>query len=208
MDFQNIYKEFDLNQLGLLPDDWVQQVAKVANDQSIRTVLDGRSVTSREPSDIEPIEVYVVTGETIKNKLPWLYDLYRGELLKFASQIKNTKVVSSQDLQSGININLLRGKGSRYEWHVDSNPVTGLLFVTTHEVGDGGELIFKVQDEKVTVHPKSGTFIVFDAREIPHTVTPLINSFQRISIPMNYYFSQVDQERPEDLTSYLYTKSE
>lgn len=203
---QTIYKEYDLVELSLLPPNWLEQLHSVNEEQAMRTVLDGHSVTSREPSNMQPIEVYVVTGSVVKEKLTWLHDLYVDKLCDFASAHMGTLMVPSNDLESSININILRGKGSRYEWHVDTNPITGLLFATTHNEGDGGELVFKVNNELVKVHPRCGTFITFDAREIEHTVLPLVTSPLRISIPMNYYFSDKTQERPDDLTDYLYTK--
>jgi hypothetical protein len=202
-----IYHEYDLEALGLLPVNWVDQILSVSKSDAFRTFLDGKSDTSREPAGIQPIEVHVVTGTTVKEKLPWLHELYHGKLLELASNFKEKEVFPSNDLESGVNINILRGKGSRYEWHVDANPVTGLLFVTTHKEGEGGELVFRLPEKSISVYPKSGKFIVFDAREIDHAVMPLIQADERISIPINFYFSNQAQERPDDLDEYLYTKS-
>lgn len=53
------------------------------------------------------------------------------------------------------------------------------------------------------IDPSPGVFITFDARSIPHAVTPLRGATTRISAPMNYY--EVDaQHRPDGLDAYLY----
>jgi 2OG-Fe(II) oxygenase superfamily len=202
---EQIYQPFDLLQLDLLPINWLRQIAEVVEKRAQRTLLDGKSSTSREPIGSEVVEVFVVPGDVISVDLPWLYDLYTSALCKLASEAAGHQVYASQDLVSSININVLRGMGSRYEWHVDSNPLTGILYVTSHlSSEDGGELLFKRGDEQIAVHPKSGTFIAFDAREIPHTVLPLKKEGVRISIPMNYYDSPERQDRPSDIDSYLY----
>lgn len=203
---KKVYQDFDLMTLNLLPQGWLEQIISVAEQHAQYTQLDGRSSTSREPEGIEPVEVFVVMGNIIQAALPWLYKLYQNELRDLASQAAGQLVYPSIDLPSAININVLRGKGSRYEWHVDSNPLTGILYVTTHDVDQGGELVFRCPTEQMIVHPREGIFIAFDARELPHTVMPLKTNSIRISVPMNYYDSPESQIRPSDLDEYLYDK--
>ncbi len=205
-DESHIYASFNLIELGLLPENWAAQILKVAENDSYLVKLDGKSSTSREPKDTDGAEVFVVEGDIIAQKLNWLHNLYQNEFLEFA----NANFIGSYDyaknIKSGTNINLLKGKNARYEWHVDSNPLTGVLFVTTHNKGDGGELIFKLPTETIIVYPKTGTLILFDARQIPHTVLPLQKEGIRISVPLNFYYSGQAQIRPEDLDSYIYKK--
>lgn len=202
-----IYTSFDLLTLGLLPTDWIEQINRVATKYAVYTQLDGTSSTSREPEGSEKVDVYVVMGDSIKEHLLWLHELYANQLCGLATKVAGQQVYPSKDLKSGMNINVLRGKGARYEWHVDSNPLTGILYVTTHLPGEGGELVFEKENNRTAIHPKSGIFIAFDAREIPHTVFPLNQESVRISIPMNYYQSQDEQSRPTNLDSYLYETS-
>ena len=49
-------------------------------------------------------------------------------------------VLTSDKTINGVNINVLQGIGSRYESHLDTNPLTGLLFATTHASEEGGQL--------------------------------------------------------------------
>lgn len=198
------YASFDLISLGLLPKNWNLHIKKVAEKYSYYVKLDGKSSTSREPEDTKGAEVFVVEGDVIADKLNWLHNLYQKEFLDFANKNFNGLYDFSENLKSGTNINLLKGKNARYEWHVDSNPLTGVLFVTTHKKNDGGELVFKLPTETLTVYPKSGTLILFDAREIPHTVLPLQKEGIRVSVPLNFYNRGQVQTRPDDLDSYIY----
>lgn len=202
-----IYAAFDIQELGLLPTDWIEQITHVVDEYAEHTQLDGSSSTSREPVPDEKMDVYLVTGDTIREHLPWLYSLYENEFLQLASTVAQQPLYPCTDVVASININVLRGRGARYEWHVDSNPLTGMLYVTTHRYGDGGELVFEKDGTRTTVYPEAGIFIAFDAREIPHTVLPLSKDAVRLSIPMNYYHSKDQQTRLSGLDSYLYETS-
>jgi hypothetical protein len=133
----------DLIKMGLISQEQVTEVKEISSQYSYKIILDGSSITSREPNDMEPIEVSIVIGDIIQEKLKWLDDLYRNEFLKFASDFLSQEICVSNDLKSGININIINGIGGRYEWHIDSNPVTGLLFITDHNEETGGALIYK-----------------------------------------------------------------
>lgn len=112
-------------------------------------------------------------------------------------------MVASQSIKSGVNVNILSGPGGRYELHYDSNPLTGLLFVTDHDEVSGGQLQFKLDGHDLYLNPRRGTFITFDARRLPHSVTPLTCESLRITAPMNFYVEGEDQ-RPAELDDYLY----
>lgn len=80
----------------------------------------------------------------------------------------------------------------RFECHVDSNPVTGLLFLTTN--GDG-ELVISRDPEAVGVEglerdcspvlPQEGMILFFDGKRYPHYVRPCKGT--RIAAVMNFY---------------------
>jgi hypothetical protein len=89
-----------------------------------------------------------------------------------------------------------------------SNPMTGLIFVNELGAEDGGRLVFRPSGEREqAVQPKSGWFICFDARKVPHYVEKLKRNTFRASIPLNYYESATDQKRPADLDEYLYASA-
>lgn len=199
------YYQWSLKETGLLPNRWEAQVRSVVRRYGIDTVLSGEGSTSREAKTDQKIAVRVADGNVVKRRLPWLWELYEGPLLDFASKQFGRRLYPANLVHSAVNINYLSGVGARYEWHVDSNPVTGLLFATTCEGGLGGSLVFKKRSRRAIVRPRSGVFICFDARQIPHRVAPLRKGGERISIPMNYYLSATEQLRPADLDEQIYT---
>jgi hypothetical protein len=196
-----------LETVRFFPKDWETQIAKVVRDYSTAQILDGSSATSREIDLAEPISIRIVDGSSIHTNLRWLFDLYCGELLKFAEKNFGKRLHIAQDLRSAVNLNIIEGRGRRYEWHVDSNPVTGLLFLSTLDERDGGALLFKQHSEEIRIYPKLGMFLCFDATEVPHTVEPLLREVVRISAPMNFYIDPKNQVRPKDLDEYLYQKN-
>jgi hypothetical protein len=203
------YAEWDLTASGLLPHNWTYQISTVIDNHCMHTILSGASAQSREATVDYEIPVLVATGDVCATQLPWLRILYEGELLRFASNAYGKLLDTAIDLRSSVNINCLRGIGSRYEAHVDTNPVTGLLFACDATPETGGALVFQRPGfEDAVVWPRKGLFIAFDAREIPHFVSPLLVAMDRISVPMNYYEAGVCQHRPPGLDDRLYTPSE
>jgi 2OG-Fe(II) oxygenase superfamily len=201
------YAGLDLSDSTLLPRDWESQVRAVAATCGFDTILTGEGSTSRETKPRRRMRVRVADGIAVKASLDWLWKLYAGRLLEFSSRWLGRQLYIANDLRSAVNINVLRGRGAQYEWHVDSNTVTGVLFVTTAGPGAGGSLVFaKPGAPRSIVRPRSATFICFDAREIPHRVAPLRGG-DRISIPMNYYDSATEQPRPEDLDRDIYSQA-
>jgi 2OG-Fe(II) oxygenase superfamily len=201
------YYSLNLLELGILPSSWQEDVFRVSRDHSIDTVLTGEGLTSRERNPGQKFRVRVVDGVLVKQELFWLWNLYEDQLRAFASAAFGKPLFTANLLHTTININQLSGRNAQYEWHVDSNPVTGVLFATDSEDGLGGSLVFrKPCGARYIVRPRAGTFVCFDAREIPHRVAPLRKDGIRVSLPMNYYESQTDQPRPSDLDAQIYTE--
>jgi hypothetical protein len=102
----------------------------------------------------------------------------------------------------------------RFECHIDSNPLTGLLFCTDHV--NGGELVFAhdaaaasiadVERDCSVVRPSAGHLIFFDARRYPHYVRPLRHASEmRVVAVMNYYTESCPEStRPPELNRHLY----
>ena len=201
-----IYEIIDLEQLGILPNNWNIHIEEVVLQFGRFVRLDGKSSTSREPENTEGCDCYILSGDVIQKELTWLFNLYTTRLVEFATIVAGQPMKYSDDVESGIVINSLRGINARYEWHVDSNPMTGILYATTHEESEGGELVFKINNEFIKVTPTAGEFILFDARLIPHCVFPLTNDRHRISVPMNFYFLEQElvNKRPDELSDYLF----
>jgi hypothetical protein len=111
-------------------------------------------------------------------------------------------------------LNVQRGTRMRFECHVDSNPLTGLLFCTGHQAG--GELVVghdtaaqclaDVERDCSVIRPQPGHLIFFDARRYPHYARPLTGEFEtRIVAVMNFYTESCpESSRPRELNRHLY----
>ncbi len=105
---------------------------------------------------------------------------------------------------------------NRFECHVDSNPLTGLLFLTDHAAGAGGELVFAhdpnadsviaVERDCTVIRPRAGLLIFFDGRRHPHYARALRSeSDVRVVAVMNFYTeSYPESTRPRELNRHLY----
>jgi hypothetical protein len=78
----------------------------------------------------------------VRRSLPWLYQFYRGNFLELAGEVCAERVAPALDDRYGVVLNVQRGPEMRFECHVDSNRLTGLLFCTDHSPGVGGEPVF------------------------------------------------------------------
>ena len=104
----------------------------------------------------------------------------------------------------------------RFECHVDSNPLTGLLFCTDHPAGSGGELVFAhdpaaadvdaVERDGTVIRPRAGQLIFFDGRQHPHYARSLRSeSDLRVVAVMNYYTESCPEStRPPELNRHLF----
>jgi hypothetical protein len=192
---------YDLLDKGVLHPGWTEDLERLVDEHAQATVLRGGTSTSLELPGTD-LKYELVTGDVIARAAPWLFELYRGQLLRLAQQVYGHNLVSSDRVTSAVNVNVLTRIGARYEWHVDTNPITGLLFATTLGEEEGGALRFA--GGSVDIRPTEGTFVLCTGR-VPHTVTPLRVARRRISVVMNYYLtSEGESVRPADLDDYLY----
>jgi hypothetical protein len=194
---------FDLEALALLPANWDREVIDAALDLAQPAELQGGTSSSLEPEGTI-IRYGLVDGEAVASALPWLERLYAEIARDIAPRLTRQEIMTSGKAINGVNINVLRGVGSRYELHLDTNPLTGLLFVTTHPAEDGGQLVFDIEPSPLSYPPRTGVLLLFDATQAPHRVTPLLKDTTRISIPMNFFTPEALASRPPDLDSYLY----
>ena len=204
-------KSFDLEKL--CPTGWQDAIATCCMYFGAERRLDGSSSTSREPQLNglwTPPIFRLVNGHDVAQQLPWLVDLYQKEILNLA-RIHYGHVSCSTDPRAGVNINM-QGSGYRYEWHVDSNPLTAVLFATSHDEVDGGTLVFRpdtgdrvtsrTADHELRIQPVSGKLVFFRAQRYAHQVEEFSSKY-RISVPMNFFSSEAPQERG-DVDEYLY----
>jgi hypothetical protein len=202
---------FDLN--DWLPPGWQQDVAAAAAAAEIRA-FPRTPVISRESQEVQQIARGRVHADQVRYHLPWLFKAYRNELLELAREVSSEPVSAAQDERYGVVLNVQRGTDMRFECHVDSNPLTGLLFCTDHRAG--GELVLANDAEAEgvagvdrncsVIRPHAGHLIFFDARRYPHYARALTaDSDTRIVAVMNFYTESFPEStRPRELNRHLY----
>jgi hypothetical protein len=198
-----------------LSGDWQQEITATAADADFREFPRTPNL-SREGPDVQRIYRGRVHAAEVRQNLPWLYRLYRGAFLDLARKVSNGPVLAARDDRYGIVLNVQRGTDMRFECHIDSNPLTGLLFCTDHLAGAGGELVI-AHDQDATdidaierdcsvIRPHAGHLIFFDGRRHPHYARPLVSAADvRIVAVMNFYTeSHPESTRPQDLNLHLF----
>ncbi len=200
---------------GILPRTWRQDVLDAAADADFRH-FPRTPVISREAADVQSISRGRVHADQVARELPWLRRLYRSDFRALAERAIGGAVAAARDERYGTVLNVQRGIGMRFECHVDSNPLTGLLFCTDHGPADGGELVFSNSREARSqadidrscsvIRSQAGHLIFFDGRQNPHYVRPLTFSADtRVVAVMNYYLSSFPEStRPAELNRHLY----
>lgn len=198
---------------GSLPPAWQQEISEVAVNADFRE-FPRTPVLSREAPSVRSISRGRVHADQVRDRLPWLHKAYRGEFLQLAGEAIQKRVLPADDDRYGVVLNVQQGTTMRFECHVDSNPLTGLLFCTNHPVG--GELVFAhsaeaagtagVDQDCSVIRPHAGHLIFFDARGHPHYSRPLTAaSGMRIVAVMNFYTESFPEStRPPELNQHLY----
>lgn len=199
----------------LLPEHWQQNVAGTVPSAEFRE-FPRTPILSREAAHVPHISRGRVHANQVRSILPWLHRSYRGVFLDLAQETSAEQVVPARDDRYGVVLNIQRGTSMRFECHVDSNPLTGLLFCTDHLAGTGGELVVahdpaaadieSVERSCSVIRPHAGHLIFFDARRHPHYARPLaVESDVRIVAVMNFYTASFPEStRPAGLNRHLY----
>jgi len=203
---------FDLT--SQLPKNWRQDIIATAADAEVRE-FPRTPILSREAADISHIRRGRVEGDRVQDSLPWLREFYRNDFLEFARLAwADDTVEPARDDRYGIVLNVQRGTTMRFEFHVDSNPLTGLLFCTDHRAG--GELVFAhnkdatdidaVKQDCSVIWPHAGHLIFFDGRNYPHYARPLRSeSDTRVVAVMNFYTESCPEStRPPELNRHRF----
>jgi hypothetical protein len=157
------------NVASLLPPGWDRELIDVATRFKTRRTLVPPHSTSREHSAITTLPLHCVGGRIVEARLPWLVDLYRTKFREVGEQFRGEPLTTAVDPRYAVVLNV-QVPGERYECHVDTNPVEGLLYVTDHPEGTGGELaVSKNVDARskeeidaacVELYPKKGELVL------------------------------------------------
>jgi len=201
-----------------LPANWRQEISLAAAKADFRAFL-RTPILSRESSDVVTIRRGRLHADQVLASLPWLHELYRENFRDLAGSTQAEHVSCARDNRYGVVLNVQRGTTMRFEGHVDSNPLTGLLFCTDHPMGSGGELVFAhdtaasdvaaVEQDCSVIRPHAGHLIIFDGRHHPHYARPLVLEYDvRIAAVMNFYTESCPESaRPPELNRHLFGDS-
>jgi hypothetical protein len=173
-------------------------------------------ILSREAEDVSQVRRGRVHADQVQADLPWLLDLYQGYFLELAGTLCAEAVRPAADCRYGVVLNVQRGAAMRFECHVDSNPLSGLLFCTDHLAGGGGDLVVAndvsavgvaaIERDCAVIRPHAGQLIFFDGSRHPHYARALASeSDTRVVAIMNFYtWSRPESTRPPELNRHLY----
>jgi hypothetical protein len=198
---------------SLLPEGWQKEIGAVAAKTDFRA-FPCTPILSREAADVTHIERGRVDADTVMQRLSWLYKLYRTDFLELAAEAQGEPIDAADDDRYGVVLNVQRGKTMRFECHVDSNPVTGILFLTDHPAG--GELVVSHDPDAVGVdelerdctpiRPEAGQIIFFDGKTYPHYARYLPGeSDVRVVAVMNFYTGSCPEStRPPELNQHRF----
>jgi hypothetical protein len=202
------------NVTSLLPGYWQEDIAAIANEADFRR-FPRTPILSREAADVTHILRGRVDAGKVQQGLPWLFKLYRNEFLDLARESHREPVEAAVDDRYGIVLNVQQGDKMRFECHVDSNPLTGLLFCTDHPEG-GGEFVVSHDEAASGVHglerdcsvirPQAGYLIFFDGNTHPHYARVLRSASDvRVVAVMNFYTESCPEStRPLELNQHLF----
>lgn len=196
----------NLIELRLLPVNWIESITETLKESAIRVYLDGHHPDTREYNHSLTKETTydVVPGDQIAKRIPWLFSLYTEKLRGLISDLVRRQLSPAIETKVGVNINVLFGPGRGYEWHVDPNPITAVLFVTEHSESEGGQLAIRLPSEILKISPQPGILVIFEGR-YEHAVLPLLSTCTRVSIPMCYFLADQPQSIYPELIDYLYS---
>lgn len=197
-----------------LPAGWQKDIDAIAAEADFRD-FPRTPILSREAADVTHITRGRVHAIQVQQGLPWLYKLYRDHFLELAGRAWGEPIGPALDDRYGVVLNVLRGRKMRFECHVDSNPVTGLLFFTDHPAG-GGELVVghdpaavgveELELDCTAITPRAGQLIFFDGKTYPHYARALAAEHHvRVVAVMNFYTTSCPEStRPLDLNRHLF----
>lgn len=177
----------------------IKEISDVAGTDIVKK---GISVGSLEGEETAGLDYRVTTGRSIRpHRAVWNY--ITKDLMAIISRCLALELELDNNPNSCVTINHLF-PGKRYELHVDTNPLTALLFVNTLPPQAYGQFEAVYKDEHIFFRSIAGRCLVFDGREIPHRVTTVAEGFERISMPISLHQMGTPYARDESLDGDLF----
>jgi hypothetical protein len=198
--------EVDVHKLLDFHPNWYEEVKEVAATAPIFTIKGGSVETSMVPLGFDTI--YQPTrAKGINDNLPWLAEYFRGPFQLLVQRATGDPTLQLGEGNATLNINYFKqedfiGKQKiGYEMHVDRNPITAILFLTTLDDKEGGKLVLREgRDENnkaigssLSIRPEAGKLIIFDGNTHPHEVTVITSNQARMAVPGDYFSARIPE---------------
>lgn len=154
----------------------------------------------REPREVKCLDEGGARNHAISDAVataqshPELFGFYEVSRL-WLSHITQRDVVCSPYQRSAITLKVYDRPGDGQGWHKDTNALTCLLILTETD-GNYGTEIEERDGTHLNLRNLPGDCLVMAGRELRHMVPPLPKGKFRVTVPMNYYFTD-DLWRPD-----------
>jgi hypothetical protein len=195
---------FDVAQLGL-PTDWHEQAVAVAGELN-KTVSvrwedpEGHDILERDANGklVDPIHYGFVGGTALREKMPWLYDAYQGDLLTLAQEKFGSDFATSTRDKDFARM-LTAKPNDRSEVHADEPSVGVLLYPRPAEAG--GRLFVtptmhtrgyqNMIRKGAPIFPEVDLGIMFRGDRYVHVAERNLGRYDRTVINLNYYLKSM-----------------
>lgn len=150
----------------------------------------------------------VADADVLALHFPEIMGFYLGAI-GAAIAVTGRQVILSPFGKSAVTLKLYRGAGSQHGWHLETNNVTGLLYLTDHpeELGEGAMEWVRPGEAREAVRrywPRAGDMAFMQGMDVWHRVAPLkVGLRERMVVVMNYYV-EGEVSRPAGLDALHY----
>ena len=129
------------------------------------------------------------------------------ETTKTIDEVTRRRTTPSPYGRSAATLKMYEGVGGEHGWHVESNSVSGVLYLSNHpeEKGDGAleYCLPKTRSPVYKYWPKAGDLVIMRGHDVWHRVAPMTTNTTRMCAVFNYYH-EGDVDRPDGLDDLHY----
>jgi hypothetical protein len=145
---------------------------------------------------------YIVDGYVCRAIFPHMHHVY-AEVAALVACLTGLDVIASPYERSAVNVNRYDPPTGQMSAHFDSNPISGILYMTT--LLDGGTSFLRSTGEVFHAElPVAGDLLIFKGREIKHRADLVRTGIKVVGV-WNYY-TREDTWRPTGMDDFMYGK--
>lgn len=148
----------------------------------------------------------MVGGRAVRRHLAEMGHWYRA-LVPLVSVVTFEDVRTSGHEESDVNVLLYDRPGDAIGWHLDTNPVTVLVYLTDNTEGGTECRLLARRPEEATertrvIRPEAGAVLLMQGRRVWHRGLPLVTERKAVAV-WNYYTAD-DDWRPDGFDDVIY----